>query len=350
MARSAAGGDMPVSAALDALAARMGLGLLLIDAAARPLFCSHTARELLDCREAGSLAERWAALQAVKSADPGTDAAAPHTFTADLPCDGSTRFLRGQIRPSAGGFEVLLKDRRSLGAVDLELLCASRMREWIHQCDELVHDANGALNTIQLTLELLDGRWPGQRAGEQSREPQRSSHVGVIRDNLEKLKDTLRQFVNAHDPVPASADFDLRDVVKQAAATLRMPARRRRIDLQIRCGDAALAVRGNRARIRQALVDVALSRVGSLAERSRLAIEANAHDGVPEIVISDEGTLADTARTGIFDILLAQAGADPDAAALRLARAMVECEAGEFCVGSDAATGTAFRFRFDRPL
>jgi len=109
-------------------------------------------------------------------------------------------------------------------------------------------------------------------------------------------------------------------------------------------------MRGNRTRVRQALVDVALSRIGSLAERSRLAIEANAHDGVPEIVISDEGALTDTARTGIFDILLAQAGADPDAAALRLARAMVECEAGEFCVGSDAATGTAFRFRFDRPL
>ena len=350
MARSAAGGDMPVSAALDALAERMGLGLLLIDAAADPFFCSRTARELLGCRDAGSLAERWAALQAVKSADRGTDAAAPHTFTADLPCDGSTRFLRGQINASTGGFEVLLKDRRSLGAVDLELLCASRLREWTHQCDELVHDANGALNTIQLTLELLDGQWPGQRADEQSREPQRSSHVGVIRDNLEKLKRTLRQFVNSHDPVPSAADFDLREVARQAAATLRMPARRRRIDLQIRLGEAAPTVRGNRARIRQALVDVALSRIGSLAERSRLVIEANAHDGNSEIVISDDETLADAARAGIFDILLAQAGADPDAAALRLARAMVECEAGEFRVCSDAATGTAFRFRFDRPL
>ena len=35
--------------------------------------------------------------------------------------------------------------------------------------DALVHDANGALNTVQLTLELLDGGWPGSESGAQSR-------------------------------------------------------------------------------------------------------------------------------------------------------------------------------------
>jgi PAS domain-containing protein len=348
MERFAAGGDTPVSAVLDALATRMGLGLLLIDSGSHPVYSNRAARELLGCTEAGSLRDRWAVLQSLKSAGPPPDATAAHSFTADLPVDGATRYLRGEVRPAGGGFEVFLKDRRSLGELDIELLCASRMREWIHQSDALVHDANGALNTIQLTLELLDGQWPGPKAGEQSREPNRRNHVGVIRDNLDKLKGTLRQLGSAHDSATGPAAFDLRDVVREAATTLRMPARRHRIDLQVRLGETALPAQGNRARLRLALVNVALCRVESLAERSHLVLEANAVDEGLEIICRDEGALAETARDGIFKVFLAEPGAGSGADALRLARALVECEAGEFQVAGNAVPGTTFRFLFPR--
>ena len=350
MERFAAGGDGQVCAALDGLATRMGLGLILLDSASRPVFSNRTALELLDCRAPGSLADRWAALQAAKASGPETEFTAAHFFIADLPVEGATRFLRGEVRPSAGGFEVFLKDRRKLGALDSALLCAIRLREWIYHCDALVHDANGALNTVQLTLELLDGGWPGPKAGQQSREPHRSNHAAVIRDNLDKLKGTLRQFVTAHEAKPVAAVFDLREVVNEAASTLRMPAGRRRIDLRIRLGDMALPVRGNRARIQQALFSVLLSRVESLAERSHLTLEAIASGDGTEIVCLDDGTLAETARAGIFHLILAESGAGSSTDGLRLARAMVECEAGEFQVCSDAAAGTTFRFLFPRAV
>lgn len=350
MERFAAGAQAPVSAALDSLATRMGVGLLLVDPAGSVVFSNHAALELLACHDPASLAERWHALQSLKVDGSAAGQVGSRAFTADLPVGASVRFLRGEIVPSAAGSEIFLKNRRSLGEFDLELLCASRMREWIHQCDALVHDANGAMNTIQLTLELLDGQWPGQQADEQSREPNRHKHVRVIRDNLEKLKATLRQFVSAHEAGPAAASFDLRDVVREAAATLRMPARRRRIDLQVVTGETALPASGNRARIRQALVNVGLSRIESLAERSRLAVEAGASTpGVAQaadIVIKDDGTLADSARAGIFRILLAESGAGSGEDALRLARAMVESEAGEFLVGDSGEPGTLFRLRF----
>ncbi len=346
MERFAAGANAPVSAALDALATRMGLGLLVIDSAGNPVFSNRTARALLGIENAAALPERWSALQSAKTGDPGSSASGVKAFTADLLVGDTTHFLRGEIVPTANGLEVFLKDRRSLGELDIELLCASRMREWIHQSDVLVHDANGALNTIQLTLELLDGQWPGEKAGAQVREPHRRNHVDVIRDNLEKLKITLRKFVVSHEPSQAAPAFDLREVVEEAASMLRMPARRRGIDLQVATGDVPLPVRGNRARIRQALVNVALSRIDSLPERSRLAIGANALPDGAQIVCMDDEALAETARTGIFRILLAEAGAGSGADALRLARAMVECEAGEFVLGGANTPGTAFRFLF----
>ena len=347
MERSAAGRDTPVSVALDALATRMGLGLLLVDSNGRPGFSNRAALELLGCH-GDAVAVRWTLLQSVMEPRGGALFAASvfRAFTADLPLEGTTRFLRGEIRPAGDGFEVFLKDRRSLGALDIELLCASRMREWIHQCEALVHDANGALNAIQLSLELLDGQWAGQRTSEQSRQPPRRNHETVIRDNLETLKRTLRQLLSAHDAAPASAVFDLRDVVKDAVSTLRMPSRRRHIDLQSRIADTALPIRGNRARVRQALVNVALGRLDSLAERSGLTLEANASGESVEIICKDDGSLAEPVRAGIFRVLPADSGAGSGTDALRLALAIVEGEGGEFQVRNDSGAGTVFRFLF----
>lgn len=147
------GGDTPDSVALVALAASMDLGLVLIDSNGRPAFSNRNALDLLGCREGDAVNVRWAALQSAmtlqESGAPLT-AFASRAFTADLPQEGRIRFLRGEIRPAGGGSAAFLKDRRSLGKLDAELLCASRMREWIHQCEARVHDANGALNSIQL--------------------------------------------------------------------------------------------------------------------------------------------------------------------------------------------------------
>jgi hypothetical protein len=93
-------------------------------------------------------------------------------------------------------------------------------------------------------------------------------------------------------------------------------------------------------------MNVALTRLDSLAERSRLTLEANAQGEGFEIVYRDEGSLAETGRAGIFKVLLAESGAGSGADALRLARAIVESEAGEFQVRSDAGSGTVFRFLF----
>lgn len=351
MESSGANGEPAVSAVLDALATRIGLGLLLIDSAGRPVFCNHTARDLLGCRDGEAVAARWAALLSVVVPKGGALPAesAPRAFTADLSLEGTPRFLRGEIRSAAGGAEVFLMDRRHLGALDIELLRASRMREWIHNCETVVHEANGALNSIQFALELLVGEWPGQPAGEAVRESRGRNHVTVIRDNLDKLKGTLRHLLGTDDAMPVSAAFDLRDVVQEAVSTLRVPSRRHRIELQSRTAAAALPMKGNRARIRQALVGIALSRLDSLAERGHLIMEANASEKRWEIVCRDDGPLTDTARAAIFQVLAADRGAGTATDALRLARAVVESEAGEFRVDDDGGSGTVFRFLFSRP-
>jgi signal transduction histidine kinase len=263
-----------------------------------------------------------------------------HVFLADIAAADGTRSLRGEIGDIGGVGRVFLKDRRRLGRLDLELLCASRMREWAHQCEGVVHDANGALNTIQLTLELLDGQWPGPQAGDQVREPHRRNHVGVIRDNLGKLKATLRRLTEAHESRPAAA-FDLREAVREAAATMRMPARRRKVDLQVSLPAEPVPGRANRAHVRQALVNVALARLEQIPERGRMTLEATA--GGASVACCDGGALSDAARASAFRLLLADSVDAMDG--LRLARTLVESEGGEFEIDAGSA-GTRIRFGF----
>jgi signal transduction histidine kinase len=329
----------PVAAALDALASDMGLGLLLVGPDGTPVFASQSALGLLDCAGTDDLGRRWPALR--DAMRPCAGAGEVQAFVAELVLDGGLRSLRGEIRDADGVRQVFLKDRRRLGALDGELLCASRMKEWVHQCEGVVHDANGALNTIQLTLELLDGQWPGPRAGEQAQEPHRRNHVGVIRDNLGKLKATLRRLVDAHD-APPPAVFDLRETVQEAASTLRMPARRRRVELQVSIPETPVRARASHAHLRQALVNVALARLASVPERSRLVLEAVSAPGGATLACRDEGLLADPERAGIFRLMLGPPSAD----GLRLARALVESEGGEFEVDAGPAAGAVFRFVF----
>lgn len=339
MQRPADDGGRFAAAALDHLATSMELGLLLVDADDHPVFANSTALELLGA--AGDPAAAWARLKPAMR--DGHGAADLRPFTAQLEIDGKARSLRGEVRSRGQVREVLIKDRRQLGALDLELLCASRMKEWTHQCEALVHDANGALNTLQLTLELVDGQWSG--AGAQVQEPRRRDHVGVMRDNLNKLKRILRDLAEANDPGPAMASFDVRDVLKEAANTLRMPARRRRVELQVEGPAAELRVQALATRVRQALVNVALARVAVAPERSRVQIGAAATNGGVEFTCFDPEPLSGEERAAIFGILLAER-IGGTAADLRLARALVEAEGGEFHADDAQAPGTRIRFTF----
>lgn len=339
----AAPGDSPTGAALDRLASSMELGLVLVDSGQQPLYANQFALDLLGIGENG-LASAWPVLRAAIEEDPA--AADLRPFTAELLVDGKPRSLRGEIRERGAFREIFLKDRRRLGTLDLELLCAARMKEWVHHSEALVHDANGALNTIQLTLELLDGQWPGPRAGEQVQEPHRRNHVGVIRDNVGKLKLILRRLVGDSDA--AAAPFDAREILKEAAATLRMPARRHRVDLQVSNAEAPVMISANRVRVRQALVNVALARLQAAPERSRLGLDAEITPGGAELSCRDAAPLADAERAAIFGVLLSERLADASGN-LRLARALVEAEGANFEVrGAAPGTGTAFHFVFPR--
>ena len=336
MSSPAANGGTPARAALDALATTMEVGLVLLDAGRRPVFANRTALQLLGTSEL-DLAAAWARFQAAARAQ------GQGQFVVELETAEGVRSFRAEARDLAEGSEVLFKDRRRLGALDFELLCASRMSEWVHQCEALVHDANGALNTISLTLELLDGQWPGSRAGEQVHEPHRRNHIDVLRDNLGKLKGIMRELGGANDATGVAV-FDVADVLREATFILRMPARRRRVDLQVVMPEATVRMKARPGHIRQALVNVMLARLDAAPEGSRLTIAAEARGDTIALVCADAATLPAEVRHEIFRVWLAEPAPRSSAAHLRLARAIIEAEGGEFEIEQKNDAATVFRF------
>jgi hypothetical protein len=120
-----------------------------------------------------------------------------------------------------------------------------------------------------------------------------------------------------------------------------MPARRRKVELQVSVPAEPVPARASRAHVRQALVNVALARLEQVPERSRMTLEAAA--GGARLACADEGRLGDAARASAFRLLLAEPADAMDG--LRLARALVESEGGEFEIDCPAS-GTRIGFAF----
>jgi signal transduction histidine kinase len=339
----------PAAAALDALAARYDVGLLLLDSSGRVDHASALCLELLGCPDGRALEEAWPQLRTRLGLDPAglPSVTGARSIVADLEQPGHVaRRLRVECRPSApAGYEVLLKDRRRLGALDLAMVEAFRMRSWGYACETLLHDANGALNTIQLTLELLDGEWPGDTAHAQAQPPHRASHIDVIRANLQKLKATLRPLGTLAEEAARPARYDTRDPVNAVVAQLRMQARRHRVDLQAEVPQHALIAEGYECRLRQAIGCVVLSRLQSAPERSRMLVQAEAAGACIGLAFFDDGPLPDEqALAQMFQLLFVDdATGSGRTDGLRLARAIVECEGGELQVAATRGDGPVMR-------
>src|SRR5688572_4227854 len=93
-------------AALEALAAQIGVGLVLLDAGGRAEFCNRRALELLDLADAADLTRNWPRMQATLGVEAApAHASAQRSFRVELALAQASRSLRVEILPlaAAGG-------------------------------------------------------------------------------------------------------------------------------------------------------------------------------------------------------------------------------------------------------
>lgn len=336
-----------------ALESFAGTAALLLDARGGLEHGNRQACDLLDCAGEHLLKARWKAIAPLFELPaklPFTSK--PHLYNAEIPLSVGSRPLSLEMHAldkSAGrGHFALLKDRSVLDHLERELILASERRGWSHQCELLMHDLKGILNSMQISLELLSNADP-ESADVAPEEARRQRRIATLKEDLARMNRALRELPGADgDAEPAIAEFDARDPIKEIFTTLRQLVRRNNVELKLELPEAPLSVRGRRTWIKQALFNVAVHRLNAMRAGGRLAVEAATTDqGVFVKLRSDVPDM----REGMIDEsrrLFGPGRKNGGATDLQVARSIFESQGGAMEVKSESVDSTVFVMRLPR--
>lgn len=333
----------------SALESFAGTAAVLLDANANLEFGNEQACELLDCRGDDVLGAKWKALAPLFQL-PGQAAptSKPHLCHAQIATSAGPRLLSMELHPldegAGGGHFAVLRDRSVLDHLERELFLASERRGWNHQCETLMHDLKGILNSMQISLELLSNA-DLEAAQVTPEEARRQKRIATLKEDLTRMNRALRLLPGADgDAEPAIAEFDARDMILEIFTTLRPLVRRNNVVLNLNLAPVPLSVRGRRPWIKQALFNVAVHRLNAMRAGGRLAVEAATTDQGVEVKLRDDVPAMLDESYRLFRPGRKSVGAID----LQVARSIFESQGGAMEMTSGGADSTVLVMRLPR--
>ena len=337
-----------------AMEAFAGTAAVLLDVKGELEYGNRQACDLLDCAAGEPLLKaKWKAIAPLFAFPPAVPfSPKPHLCHADIPLSAGSRPLSLELHAlheGAGhGHFALLRDRSVLDHLERELLLASERRGWVHQCAILMHDLNGILNSMQISLELLS-KADSETADVTPEAARKQRRIATLKEDLRRMNLALRALPGADGGTePAVTEFDACDLIKEVFAVLRQLVRRNSVELKLELPEVPVPVRGRRVWIKQALFNVSVHRLNAMRAGGRLEIEAATTDrggvvklrnGVPDM------------RAGMIDgssRLFCPGRTDDGATDLQVAHAILESQGGAMEVRSGNTGNTVFVMHLPR--
>jgi signal transduction histidine kinase len=326
-----------------ALTRIMNVGLLVLDSTTALEFANPLACDLLGCANEEDLKGRWETMKLLLGLDKDLpQTAKPRPLKVNLPLPDKIRFLRLETyvleEESCTGYLVLMKDRQLADVLETDLLLASRMRAQMYLHGALAHDLRAPLNAMQITLELLaDTGGQGVDPSSQQR------YIAVLKEELARLNRKLCIMLDHNIPLSvASQEFDLRAMVEEVTALLNTQAMRHRVDLQYRLADREVRVIGQRDRLKQALISVAINGLEAMPGGGRLRIDMVVQDASVNIIVRDDGSgIANELIDEIYQIGFTTQKSG-SAMGLYVARLVLESHGGDIQLVNQPGSGACF--------
>lgn len=302
-------------AAIRSLAALLPCGALLLGADAAPRFASARACTLLGVADEARLRARWdrlaPALGITAAALRG--GAQPLRAGGTVEVNGAPRVMRVEAHatgaPGSAAWLVLLQRRDRCDSADAALIAASRADACQHVLAGLLHDLNGPLNNLSLTLALLSGtlarlmaRQPDDAALERCRR-----YVDTLAAESRRAYDCARSMSAAVTPAQESAGVaPASTLLHDAHHALRHHASLHELRVTIAESDAGLCTAGNLDLLRLALIDLMLAAIDATAPGGEITLTPQPAAGALRVRIAAHAARApaDALRT-IDDILAA---------------------------------------------
>ena len=328
------------TAEFEALAKVLNFSVLLLDRETNLKFASADAHLLFGSNDADDLKRGWRdyfdrlklpdLLQLEKNNKP-------LRHRAEFPTLKSTQMLRMEIYPlrhdDCECYVMFLKDRQELDGLEQQLMLASQHDVQRYLTSTLVHDLNAPINTMRITLELIERTMAAAGLDASSDFATKwERYRNIFREELGKLKtqvaDIPNLFNSAKEATPAA--FDIRNVIEDVAKFLKHETASKQIRRELQLPEYPITIHGRVRELRLALLNLATSLVEATRQGGRLHLRASANEDFAEIVlVADEAQLNPQSVENYEQLAFAPKGSS---AAIFVARLIVEAHGGDIHV------------------
>jgi signal transduction histidine kinase len=331
---------------LDALAAAMDVGVVVLDAGGALRYVSPTAYALIGCSDAGAAATHWESLR--ERVMTRARSGGPVDVSVTAPGAGVEMRLRCELQGIAGeagaGALILIRARERADAVDAAFRLATRYRTLAALHATAAHDVKGALNALALNLELVRRT----AAPSEPRQGTLERALGALQREIDRLGDLVASILDESRRDSSAAEpIDCSAMAASIAKLIGPSAARQGIAVEVRTPPAPLEARGRADWIQQALLNLAHNALDAMPDGGRLliSVEEAGHDVVTTVADTGPGIPADAAPH-VFDLhFTTQPGGR--GLGLYVARQVALAHQGDLTL-MPAEAGAAFQLRLPR--
>jgi signal transduction histidine kinase len=339
---------------INALANFMDVGVLLLRADGKLEFANATARDLLGCRSAGDLEQRWESMKHLFEDAFSRQGLTSPRIDIDVPANGRSRHLRVELhRPDEDaheGYVVLVKDRDVLDAFETDLRLVTQMRGLASVYGALAHELKAPLGAMAINLELLNDALRADPESDPGIREREQRYAGVLRDELARLNRSLVSVLDQTSSLRETRTrFDLRDLIRDLQTLIAPLASQQHVALEVHLPESAIALVGHRDRLKQALLNIASNALEAMPEGGSMSMSVGARNGHATVAIQDDGPgIPPEALRKIYRMHFTTKSGGTGVG-LYVARSIVESYGGHVDVESSPGRGTCFRVTLPLP-
>jgi signal transduction histidine kinase len=181
------------------------------------------------------------------------------------------------------GALLTMRDAESVRRIENEIGLSRRLAAIGRLTSGVAHEVKNPINAIVVHLELL-------REKMREIDPDTRRHLDIIGREIQRLDRVVQMLVDFNRPVELRlADFDLRRVIEDVTLLASPEAAQQGVKVETQLGEASLPVRADADLIKQALLNVVLNGVQSMANGGVLNITARQQDTAATIEVRDQG-------------------------------------------------------------
>ena len=285
----------PNIAEFEALAKLLNFSVLLLDRDTNLRFASADAHLMFGSADADDLKRGWQdfykrlRLPDLFRLEKNSK---PLRYRTELRISNSTRLLRMEIyalqHAECECYVMLLMDRQILRGLEQQLVLASHHRVQRYLIATLVHDLNAPINTMRITMELVERMGFNTELGAPSDLVTKwERYRGILREELGKLTTQVADIPNlfgpTNDVIPEA--FDFRDVITYVANFLKHETASKQIHLELLLPEYPIIVHGGLFDLKLALLNLAVSLVEAARQGEHLRMQAVSSEIFMEVVL-----------------------------------------------------------------